>query len=66
MILILRIPSIRRWLAIVCDDNFVPAPIDWIAPLSRDEIEQARLREIASLKTLAARSARTPLKLVQR
>ena len=58
MTLILRIPSLRKFLACVCDDNFIPPPIDFIAPDDRDDA--ARRQQLASL------TESSPLRLVVR
>lgn len=62
MTILLRLPRLR---AVV--DVLFPDPIaadDRFIPLQAAEIEQARLREIASLKALARRAERPALRLL--
>ncbi len=54
--LILRIPSLRKFLACVCDDNFIPPPCAVIAPDEQDDLDHRR--------TLSALTESSPLRLV--
>ena len=42
MTILLRIPSLRKFLACVCDDNFIPPPCDVIAPDDIDDLDRRR------------------------
>ena len=61
----LRIPKLRPLI-----DGLFPNPVDgddaFVRPLSVQEIDAAREREIAAIQTLTRRHLATPLRLVKR
>ena len=65
MRLLLRIPKLRPLI-----DVWFPNPVDgddaFVRPLSVQESDAAREREIAAIQTLTRRHLATPLRLVKR